>query len=231
MEKFKLEISEVFHDQTTCVKKCKRHTCRPIATSENFSTLEFRRREDKTCRQNEYASSVSSSGRCYTENRNRLRKFCVYFLIFLLPLAVEVAASAASAELHKTRHESSRRHARDSHHHDHHDKLRHRRFSVPDLNQNGSLWPAKRVAEIYGDIVIGGLHMIHEREDAIICGPVMPQGGLQASMKSRPKLKYSILYIRVVVLNRGATEHLDTAKYRISLVICQYSALLASKVP
>jgi hypothetical protein len=44
------------------------------------------------------------------------------------------------------------------------------------------VWPAKRAAEIYGDIVIGGLHMIHEREDAIICGPVMPQGGLQALM-------------------------------------------------
>ena len=185
MEKFKLELSKVFHDQT-CVKKCKRHTCRQIASSESFST--FRRTEDDKCRQEEFVSSVSSnSGRCYTENRNRLRRFCIYLLIFLLPLAVEVAASAASAELHKTRHESSRRHARDSFRHEH-DKLRHRRFSVPDLNSNGSLWPAKRVAEIYGDIVIGGLHMIHEREDAIICGPVMPQGGLQASMKTSPIL-------------------------------------------
>jgi hypothetical protein len=59
---------------------------------------------------------------------------------------------------------------------------RRRRFSVPEHNQNSSVWPAKRAAEIYGDIVIGGLHMIHEREDAIICGPVMPQGGLQALM-------------------------------------------------
>ena len=62
--------------------------------------------------------------------------------------------------------------------------FRHRRFSVPEHSQNGSSWPVKRVAEIYGDIVIGGLHMIHEREDAIICGPVMPQGGLQALMNS-----------------------------------------------
>jgi hypothetical protein len=51
----------------------------------------------------------------------------------------------------------------------------------PDLN--ASQWPVKRAAEIPGDIVIGGLHMIHEREDAIICGPVMPQGGLQVVLR------------------------------------------------
>lgn len=31
-----------------------------------------------------------------------------------------------------------------------------------------------------GDIILGGLHMVHEREDTIICGPVMAQGGIQA---------------------------------------------------
>lgn len=41
-------------------------------------------------------------------------------------------------------------------------------------------WPIKRVAEIDGDIIIGGLMMIHEREDRRICGPIMPQGGIQA---------------------------------------------------
>lgn len=41
-------------------------------------------------------------------------------------------------------------------------------------------WPLKRVAEIQGDIVLGGLMMIHEREDRRICGPIMPQGGVQA---------------------------------------------------
>ena len=41
-------------------------------------------------------------------------------------------------------------------------------------------WPVKRVAKIDGDITIGGIMMVHEREDAIICGPIMPQGGIQA---------------------------------------------------
>ena len=42
-------------------------------------------------------------------------------------------------------------------------------------------WPVKRVADIPGDILLGGLHMIHERQDQSICGPIMPQGGLQAA--------------------------------------------------
>ncbi|XP_023239092.1 uncharacterized protein LOC111637762 [Centruroides sculpturatus] len=41
-------------------------------------------------------------------------------------------------------------------------------------------WPIKRVAEIEGDIVLGGLMMVHEREDLLTCGPIMPQGGIQA---------------------------------------------------
>lgn len=41
-------------------------------------------------------------------------------------------------------------------------------------------WPLKRSVDLNGDIIIGGLHMVHEREDSITCGPVMPQGGIQA---------------------------------------------------
>ena len=44
----------------------------------------------------------------------------------------------------------------------------------------GGVWPVKRAAEIEGgDLVVGGLHMVHEREEGLTCGPVMPQGGLQ----------------------------------------------------
>ena len=32
-----------------------------------------------------------------------------------------------------------------------------------------------------GDILIGGLHMVHERNEDKICGRIMPQGGLQAA--------------------------------------------------
>ncbi|KAH0999901.1 hypothetical protein HUJ05_009468 [Dendroctonus ponderosae] len=41
-------------------------------------------------------------------------------------------------------------------------------------------WPVKKIAIVEGDIVLGGLMMVHEREDSVMCGPVMPQGGIQA---------------------------------------------------
>ncbi|XP_054286642.1 metabotropic glutamate receptor 2-like [Macrosteles quadrilineatus] len=42
------------------------------------------------------------------------------------------------------------------------------------------LWPVRRVSEVPGDLVLGGLMMVHERSDTETCGPVMPQGGIQA---------------------------------------------------
>uniref|UniRef100_T1JJH5 Receptor ligand binding region domain-containing protein n=1 Tax=Strigamia maritima TaxID=126957 RepID=T1JJH5_STRMM len=41
-------------------------------------------------------------------------------------------------------------------------------------------WPIRRVTEIEGDLILGGLMMVHEREDKFTCGPIMPQGGIQA---------------------------------------------------
>jgi len=35
-------------------------------------------------------------------------------------------------------------------------------------------------AVVEGDLVLGGLMMVHEREDSVTCGPIMPQGGVQA---------------------------------------------------
>ncbi|CAK9299002.1 unnamed protein product [Gordionus sp. m RMFG-2023] len=41
-------------------------------------------------------------------------------------------------------------------------------------------WPNKKVSQADGDIMLGGLMMIHEREEQLVCGLVMPQGGVQA---------------------------------------------------
>lgn len=41
-------------------------------------------------------------------------------------------------------------------------------------------WPVKKEAVVEGDVIIGGLMMVHEREDTVTCGPIMPQGGIQA---------------------------------------------------
>ncbi|XP_057668815.1 metabotropic glutamate receptor 2 isoform X2 [Diorhabda carinulata] len=55
--------------------------------------------------------------------------------------------------------------------HQHH-HLRHHHDEIP--------WPVKKEAVVEGDLIIGGLMMVHEREDTITCGPIMPQGGVQA---------------------------------------------------
>ncbi|KAF4528991.1 hypothetical protein B566_EDAN015194 [Ephemera danica] len=49
-----------------------------------------------------------------------------------------------------------------------------------NLAVNSVPWPVKREAVVEGDLVIGGLMMVHEREDSVTCGPIMPQGGIQA---------------------------------------------------
>ncbi|XP_045475410.1 metabotropic glutamate receptor 2-like isoform X2 [Harmonia axyridis] len=51
----------------------------------------------------------------------------------------------------------------------------HHRMFVEEI-----LWPVKKEAIVHGDLILGGLMMVHEREDTITCGPVMPQGGIQA---------------------------------------------------
>ncbi|XP_075167439.1 mangetout [Haematobia irritans] len=43
-----------------------------------------------------------------------------------------------------------------------------------------SHWPIKREAIVEGDVILGGLMMVHSREDNLMCGPIMPQGGIQA---------------------------------------------------
>lgn len=55
-------------------------------------------------------------------------------------------------------------------------KVNNSSVEMEPLNQ----WPVKHSAVVEGDLVLGGLMMVHEREDTVTCGPVMPQGGVQA---------------------------------------------------
>jgi hypothetical protein len=55
------------------------------------------------------------------------------------------------------------------------------RLAIREPGSNLNItWPIKQIAEVPGNIILGGLMMIHEREDKQICGPIMPQGGIQA---------------------------------------------------
>jgi len=57
--------------------------------------------------------------------------------------------------------------------------IRHRRRQFRSMEPS-DVWPVKKEAVVEGDLVLGGLMMVHEREDTVTCGPVMPQGGVQA---------------------------------------------------
>ncbi|KAL5285744.1 GPRMGL5 family protein [Megaselia abdita] len=41
-------------------------------------------------------------------------------------------------------------------------------------------WPVKHEAVVEGDVILGGLMMVHSRKETATCGPIMPQGGIQA---------------------------------------------------
>ncbi|XP_062575063.1 metabotropic glutamate receptor 3-like [Saccostrea cucullata] len=42
-------------------------------------------------------------------------------------------------------------------------------------------WPERdKAVHVGGDLILGALHMVHERSEDKICGPIMPQGGIQA---------------------------------------------------
>ena len=51
---------------------------------------------------------------------------------------------------------------------------------VLDSTKANYTWPLKKTANMDGEITLGGLHMIHERNADLICGPIMAQGGIQA---------------------------------------------------
>lgn len=46
-------------------------------------------------------------------------------------------------------------------------------------------WPTKKASDVEGELILGGLMMIHERQENFTCGPVMPQGGIQVQFRSR----------------------------------------------
>ncbi|KAJ8920333.1 hypothetical protein NQ315_011995 [Exocentrus adspersus] len=74
--------------------------------------------------------------------------------------------------------------------HAHGDNLNYREIEFPSLDnhqqhhirhQHDEIpWPVKKEAVVEGDLILGGLMMVHEREDSVTCGPIMPQGGVQA---------------------------------------------------
>lgn len=64
--------------------------------------------------------------------------------------------------------------------HGHHYYGRHKRKYIEEHESEQIHWPTKYESVVEGDVILGGLMMVHEREDNATCGPIMPQGGIQA---------------------------------------------------
>jgi len=127
--------------------------------------------------------SSESKRRVWKSSRKRsLKNLLLQVSLFIIPLVVATAAGAIVQDMGNGLNPDNLLDSFKTLHSEAASSHRHKRFPDFHGHNSSSQWPVKRVAEIPGDIVIGGLHMIHEREDAIICGPVMPQGGLQAWM-------------------------------------------------
>ena len=70
---------------------------------------------------------------------------------------------------------------------------------VPSSTALNYTWPLKRSVDLEGDILIGGLHMVHERNMLNTCGQIMPQGGVQAV----ETMLHAIDYVNNEMLARG----------------------------
>lgn len=83
-------------------------------------------------------------------------------------------------------------------------------------------WPIKREAVIEGDLVIGGLMMVHERSDNMTCGPVMPQGGVQALETMLYTLDYinnELKLIPGVTLGAHILDDCDKDTYGLEMAV------------
>ncbi|CAL4093873.1 unnamed protein product, partial [Meganyctiphanes norvegica] len=66
-------------------------------------------------------------------------------------------------------------------HSNNHRGISRRSYRTPEpVPQQDFPWPTKLMSDLPGDIILGGLMMVHERKDDMVCGPIMPQGGVQA---------------------------------------------------
>ncbi|XP_061383985.1 metabotropic glutamate receptor 2-like [Danaus plexippus] len=83
-------------------------------------------------------------------------------------------------------------------------------------------WPIKREAVIEGDLVLGGLMMVHERSDNMICGPVMPQGGVQAletMLFTLDIINHKLKLIPGVIIGAHILDDCDRDTYGLEMAV------------
>lgn len=89
-------------------------------------------------------------------------------------------------------------------------------------NLTGPQWPVKLSAVVEGDIVLGGLMMVHEREDSITCGPVMPQGGVQAleaMLYTLDRVNEDLLFLPNITIGAHILDDCDKDTYGLEMAV------------
>lgn len=93
---------------------------------------------------------------------------------------------------------------------------------MSELNKKHQHWPIKREAVIEGDLVLGGLMMVHERSDNMTCGKVMPQGGVQAletMMYTLDFINHELKLIPGVVIGAHVLDDCDRDTYGLEMAV------------
>lgn len=120
----------------------------------------------------------------------------------------------------------NKRHRRHHHNHQHHTGSKKTFRSVSDMFlENEDLtpphWPVKKEAIVEGDVLLGALMMVHSREDTMTCGPIMPQGGIQAletMLFTLDKINKGGL-IRNVTIGALALDDCDKDTYGLEMAV------------
>jgi hypothetical protein len=94
-------------------------------------------------------------------------------VLFILLIITSLTSSLNEAHSHHLRHHQHLRfndYSSHGHHFYRHKRKYHEEHEIEPLH-----WPMKKESVMEGDVIL-----VHEREDNATCGPIMPQGGIQA---------------------------------------------------
>lgn len=121
----------------------------------------------------------------------------------------------------------NKRHRHHHNNHQHHTGSKKSFRSVSDMflenedNLTPPHWPVKKEAIVEGDVLLGALMMVHSREDTMTCGPIMPQGGIQAleaMLFTLDKINKGGL-IRNVTIGALALDDCDKDTYGLEMAV------------
>lgn len=83
-------------------------------------------------------------------------------------------------------------------------------------------WPVKKEAIVEGDVILGGLMMVHSREDSKKCGPIMPQGGIQvleAMLYTLDKINEDKILLPNIKIGAHILDDCDHDSYGLEMAV------------